>query len=790
VRHRTSACPPDARRGRRPKLSSRVGTVGVVLALGFFSVGAPPARAVGPPLIAASWVEKVTATSAQLHAEINPNSSPTKSLFEYIDDAALAANRAAGREDFFGAARKPNSPSGNTSGSVNFAAAPQNIEGLRPATVYRYRVVAENALGRTPGPAHDLLTQEPTSTFHLLAGRVWEMVSPVDKNGGSIQAPGQSFAGGVFQAAAAGGGLTYSSAAVFGPDPQGAPAASQYLARRGAGAWSVENIATPQLSGSYGDRPDGVPYQLFSGDLSRGLLSNGERCRGSGEACPVANPPLPGSGAPSGYVNYYLRDNLGGGFSALLREADVAGLALGPAQFELRFAGASPDLAHVALSTCAALTPAATEVGAAGGCDPAEQNLYERSGGGLSLLNVRPGESASAPGAALAAQGGAVSSDGSRVYWTEGGDLYLRENAEAPQSPLDGAGSCTDAAAACTFLVSEGGQFEVASTNGSVALFSKGGHLYRYAAAKASSDIVPGGGVQGVLGASADGSYVYYLSAAGLFLWHGGATSKVAAGAAAGNYPPTTGTARVTPDGRHLVFVSSAELTEFDSFGLAEVFLYGPRPGGAAASLTCVSCNPAGERPNGPASIPGAIANGTGPAATDVYKPRALSGDGSHVFFDSGDALAIQDTNKKPDVYEWEAGGVGGCARSQGCVGLVSSGRSPEASSFVDASADGVDVFFLTESSLVAQDPGSYDLYDARAGGGLPQPPAREICVGDKCQPLPAPPDDPTPGTLVANGGNPPLRFVKPHKKRSHKKKHRRGGRSHKQSQRLRGGGR
>lgn len=52
-------------------------------------------------------------------------------------------------------------------------------------------------------------------------------------------------------------------------------------------------------------------------------------------------------------------------------------------------------------------------------------------------------------------------------------------------------------------------------------------------------------------------------------------------------------------------------------------------------------------------------------------------------------------------------------------------------------------------------------------------------CVGDSCQPLPAEPEDPMPGTLVPNPGNPPLRFSEP-KKTRHKAKrggHRHGGR-------------
>ena len=79
--------------------------------------------------------------------------------------------------------------------------------------------------------------------------------------------------------------------------------------------------------------------------------------------------------------------------------------------------------------------------------------------------------------------------------------------------------------------------------------------------------------------------------------------------------------------------------------------------------------------------------------------------------------------------------------------------------SFLDASADGSDAYFLTEESLVRSDPGSIDVYDARAGGGFPEPETPLACLADACQQLPAPPEDPTPGTLAPNSGNPPQKY-------------------------------
>lgn len=579
------------------------------------------------------------------------------------------------------------------------------------------------------------------SSAALPDGRGWELVSPVERNGGAVGAVGGIAGGGVLQAAADGKSITYSAAASFGAEPQGAPEGSQYLAGRGAAGWATGNLTVPLFSGSYGSAPEGVPYQLFSPDLSRGLLLSGRHCRSEEGSCPVANPPLSGTDAPPGYQNYYLRQ-AGAGFEALLGSSDLAVTDIGPAEFDLAFVGASPDLAHVVLSSCAALTSAATEVALGEGCDPAQPNLYEWSQAtGLVLVNA-------APGAALAAQAGAVSNDGSRVYFNEAANLYLRQGAQVKQ---------VDAAAG------GGGSFQAASADGAVAYFTQGGHLWRYLASpETATDLTPAGGVVGVLGASADGSYVYYLAGNGLFVSHGATTTKVAATADASNYPAATGTARVSADGTHLLFLASASLTGYNNtdpktnLPYPEVFLY---DAAGVGQLRCVSCRPSGIRPVGPSTIPGSLANGKQEGATDSYKPRALSADGSRVFFDSGDAVAGGDTNNGPDVYQWERQGSN-CTKVAGCISLISSGRS-EGASFADASASGDDVFFFTDGSLVGEDRGATDLYDARVGGGLPEPLVPIACFGDSCQSLPSEPVDPALTTQLTGPGNPPVHYVK-----------------------------
>jgi hypothetical protein len=87
---------------------------------------------------------------------------------------------------------------------------------------------------------------------------------------------------------------------------------------------------------------------------------------------------------------------------------------------------------------------------------------------------------------------------------------------------------------------------------------------------------------------------------------------------------------------------------------------------------------------------------------------------------------------------------------------LISTGTSTSNSHFLDASASGGDVFFLTGQALVGWDTdANYDIYDARIGGGVPEPVAAPLgCSGDTCRgPLAAAPSTGSPGSATLDGG-------------------------------------
>ncbi len=474
-----------------------------------------------------------------------------------------------------------------------------------------------------------------------------------------------------------GGAVTYGSDASFG-DAEGAPPVSQYLATRAADGWRSTNLSPPLLSGTY----SGDPYLLFSDGLQRGILENGWSCRDGSPPCAAENPPL-GPDAPAGYRNLYLHE--GTAYTPLVTNTNSPLLTVPAEDFELSLGAASPDLGHIVIATCAALVAGAIEVPGLDGCDPGAQNLYLWEAGQLTVINKLPGQPVSSPGAAISPNPGAVSDDGSRIYWSEGGNIYLWE-------------------AGITRLVSEGGEFQRATRDGSLAFYLKGGHLYRFEAATGSiADLTPTGEVVALVGSSDDGSGLFFVAAAGLYRIHGGAPIKILT-ASPEALPPASGHSRASADGERFFF-----------------------------------------------TYPG------------VLHPR--------------------DTNQRPDVYEWEGQGRGTCTGAGGCIGLISAGNGLGAS-LADASASGDDVFFTTASSLLPGDAGAIDLYDARVGGGFPEPPPPFECEGDDCQGPPPVPTDPTPGTAILVGhSNPPLKITHHrHRKKRHrhhrakKRRHHEGG--------------
>ena len=296
---------------RRHRFSKCGGAI--LLTLACLGASASSALAAGPPIAGELWASQVDSRSATLSAEVDPNGSLTSGYFEYTPQATYET------KGFTGAKRININVIGTEAGmfTVNFP----TIAGLASGTTYRYRLVLTNGKGQTTEPKaapYPFFVTFPTSGGPLLPdGRGWEMVSPVDKNGGGIATPESIAEGGTLQVASQGGSATFSSASSFAGGA-GAPPASQYVSTRSSSGWSTQNITVPIFSGSYDIAKGGAPYRLFSTDLARSLLLNGKGCRGEATGCPVPNPALPGTDAPTSFQNYYLRTTSSGGFEALL----------------------------------------------------------------------------------------------------------------------------------------------------------------------------------------------------------------------------------------------------------------------------------------------------------------------------------------------------------------------------------------------------------------------------------------------------------------------------------------
>jgi hypothetical protein len=372
-----------------------------------------------------------------------------------------------------------------------------------------------------------------------------------------------------------------------------------------------------------------------------------------------------------------------------------------------------------------------------------------------------------------------MSSNGSRVFYLEKGDLYEYDASTGAQTDLT-ANHPGEVSAGVQEMVSD------VSADGSYVYFVANGVLgdgAEHAAKAGSCEPEPVRvGTCNLYMLRNNGSgweeprFIATLSSEDINSWYS---------EAAGPPDLTRITSRVSPDGRYLTFMSNRSLTGYDNVDAnptaqgardEEVYLYDSLRG----RLVCVSCAPSGARPRGVStehellvtppgeawaepgrphwlagSLPGWQVDG---GVDTAYQPRYLS-DSGRLFFDSPEALVPQDTNGLEDVYQYEPPGVGGCTgasatfneRLGGCVDLISSGTSSGESAFMDASEKGPgggaaeDVFFLASNRLTAADTDTgFDVWDAHVCSAaapcarLPVSPP-PCSSGDSCKAAPAP---------------------------------------------------
>lgn len=778
----------------------------------------------GPGIGEVSALE-VSASSARLQASIGPDAESTSYRFEYANtpfppSGAGPAGAVSLGEHAIGDGTQP-VPVETTS----------PLRELAAGTTYYYRVVATSeiepgVLEEFYGSQQSFLTQPASVSTALPDGRSWELVSPADKRGALISPIGEQ---GLVQAAADGDAISYIADRPTEAQPQGNAQEVQVLSTRSTSGWSSSDIALSH------DEPVGLlvgvgfDYRFFSDDLEAAIAESlgpfsppeGEHENAYHEAERVHE-----SSPEATEATPYLRNDV---TCASAPETCFTPLVTGAAEGadvpegiefggHVQFVGATPSADFAVVDSTSPLTSATAPSGGLylwSAHAPATQRLQ--------LVSTLPeGEGEGAPsGAELGDyQSGpkfarnSISDEGTRVFFSARAPgqaqphLYLRDTATESTIRLDLAEGGSPATQASAL-------FQTASVTGTTAFFTdsaaltarsgtEGEDLYACEIAEVEEagrrepqcrlqDLTPvpsagqpgageSAGVLGaVLGASEDGSYVYFVAngvqapgaspgdcggasapaeaTCNLYVAHdddGAWTTRFIA-ALSGSDSPDWGasgfltdlTARVSPNGKWLAFMSDRSLTGYDNRDAGsgepdeEVYLYDDE----SAKLVCASCNPTGARPEGieyakldnglaggkgvwgegqwiAANVPGWTPYETGLA---LYQSRYLGDDG-RLFFDSSDALSSQDTNGNEDVYEFEPPGVGSCttaaatfgASANGCLSLISSGVAQGESVFLDASESGGDVFFLTAGQLVLEDlDTALDVYDAHECSAL-----------------------------------------------------------------------
>ena len=430
-----------------------------------------------PPSISGVGAREVTDTTAVLSGEVDPNRSQTTHHFEYGTDTTYGSS----------------TPVDSAGAGATKVPVSKTITGLQPNTEYHFRLVATSAAGVTEGADHTFTTAanppEPS-------GRAYEMVSPLDKNGGDIvrDLPDASPPLVRFQtgAAASGNAVAYISRTNFGDLDTGAALFNipNYLARRGDGGWMTEGIVPPADDDYPGGNVQAPRVSGLSLDTSRSFGVSGAPLTPEAEQLNGSHGLYMRSAGQTADQRYTLISDP----SETLSPDTDAGIS--PTRFT--WEASTPDARHVVFNSTRRLLPGAP--GDTGGTPSA---VYEWVDGTLRLASVLPpGLSLTSTAGVIAGGGGialsggnlhgdhVISDDGRRLFFTAdttsvgGADvLFVREDGAATRivSGSERPGDPPQAPRSSTFWAANG-------TDGSVAFFTSNALL------TADAVIASGGG--------------------------------------------------------------------------------------------------------------------------------------------------------------------------------------------------------------------------------------------------------------------------------------------------------
>jgi hypothetical protein len=632
-----------------------------------------------PPFVETLDASAITASRAELHGTVDPSGLQARYWFEYGPTEAYGSRAPATHDEVVGNGHGP-SPASIV------------VEGLQAGMTYHFRLVAVNDAGTSYG-ADRTFTAAADG-----ADRAYELVSTGDESNVLVETYNETGL-----ATPDGDSMMFSTQGGAFPGSNSARLTARYRATRSADGWHV--IQT--------DAPTSTP-ELISPLFSTIAISE-DQTRALVMSYDALAPP-----AIDGQNNLYLRD------LATDTYRYIGKLASDNAQTNAKevFVGGSSDLRTVVF-----YSPLANASEGGGG-----QFFRWEEGQGTSLLSKLPNDEPFKAAVQQVNPGDSepnfVSRDGTTTYFsgtgTEDGEsgAYIAESGSPVRaiSVSHVPGGSQEVVPAVVLGASPSGRFVVfvdeSPTPTPLTLEAPAAAIhtaYRYD--KKTGDLTYIGenvGSQTLVRVAPEAGRIYYQDFN---------TLQYMTAAAGVSEPVIDGQALPEPamseSGRYLVYASTTDQTPFEAHGLSEIYRYD-----AVANQTiCLSCRADGRPPLGQSTI-GQKA-GSVDSTFQFHFPRAVNNDGT-AYFDTAEPLSPNDVNGTSDVYEYRG--------SQ--VHLVSTGDTNTKSTFLEATANGSDVFFITRESLVPEDQdGLPDLYDARVGGGFSESsPRAEECTGEACR--------------------------------------------------------
>jgi hypothetical protein len=751
----------------------------------------------GDPSISEVRAVNATQSSAELEATIDPHGFATTYQIEWGAEGSIG--QIAG------------------SGSILASGGPTRVSavigGLVSGTLYDYRITTENASGKVASLNRQV---ESLDSCGLPQQRCFELVSPSES--GPTASPGHvieflEFETN-FQPAERGGALDYVSEGGYPGATRGGEVL--YQATRSSTGWSTVQMS-PSVSSpdeTTGEHSNPGRTLAVSPELSCSVVETNQRLPETTRSMLQV--------LEAGGENLYRRDADGTYTPLTLSPPDNIRLPAQNGNKYFYIAGMSPNCDRIYFQSVYNYprTRAVTRPGGPNG--PAEYGLYEWSDSRLRSVGLVPsptGEVAvpAMPGATTAPETGvaarnAVTRDGARIFFTA--PRHESANPEelgAPGLFMRAGTVVRDVSLSETSVPDVDPRYQWATPDGLRVYFtapggltdesSPGGtDLYEYDLSKSPSEhplrdltvnlVEPTAKVAGMVGASEDGSRIYFaatgrliagegLSAAeneaegtwSLYLLDEGHLRFVATVSASVNGHSESNillgnsasdTAEVSEDGRFLLFESTRPATTYESDGAREAYLFDALVG--SEPLTCISCRSDGRPPSARADsfrllIEPAKMNKEG---YPVPRSMTLAQGVPSVIFSSLDPLAAGAIEGDMGLYQWSHGQVFLIREEpQGLQQLTDSAGKPvppgsSRSLFaLGSNADGSDIYFATPEALTWDDTdGRSSVYDARIGGGFGPSPSIEMepcdpTVEASCQgsssPAPTPPKPASP---------------------------------------------